>query len=179
MSEVLYYIPEYHCPEYVQGQSVRLQSLPHEILLKIVAYLDPKSDTRALRYVGKLFKETKINFLGDVAKRMLEEQRTHLLKTQFWRCVCTVEDHFHDLEEFVGKQYVCEQEDIEGDEWVSTTMTMPTVTQHDVETFVLTVNAKRRSRRVNCLQRTDTTFQAAASQMTCSTSMIGENLPSD
>jgi hypothetical protein len=110
----------YHFPKYVPDRSMRFQSLPTEILLKIVACLDPSLDIRALRNIRKVFWDTNIGFLGEVAEQMLEEQRTQFLETNFWHCVCKVDGHFHDLDNFMGRQYVCEKEDIGDDKWVST-----------------------------------------------------------
>lgn len=118
---------DYYCPEYVEGQSGRFQELPREILLQVLECLDPSLDIRALRYVRRIFRETKLNFVKRVVDEILEKQRKQFLEMKFParnRGVMSGDSSVdgsvdETLRQFVGRQLICEAEDIEGDPWVS------------------------------------------------------------
>lgn len=118
----------YHCPKYDEGQSTRFQELPAEILLRIIACLDSLLDIRALRCLRIATKETNIGYLGDVIDDILNQQRSdflagkHLIEGRN-NYVGTPKRKYktdESLQQFVGKQFVREAENIDGDPWVGT-----------------------------------------------------------
>lgn len=114
----------YYCPEYVPGQSISLQNLPSEILLQIITQFNPSTEIRALRYIRKVTENTPIRWLRDAVDEILTKQRCAFLegkRPELCKPQFRLERHKTNdtLRQFVGKQFVCEAEDIEGDPWVS------------------------------------------------------------
>lgn len=115
----------YHCPEYIPSQAKRLQGLPAEILLCVVACFDSLLDIRALRCLRTVVQGTNLSHLGDVIDDHLNQQRSDFMNekrlTPGWNNFINKNRYETDdtLRQFVGKQLVCEAEDINGDPWVS------------------------------------------------------------
>lgn len=102
-----------------------LQALPTEILTRIISFMDPMTEIRPLRRFRMAVLDTNISFLADMIDEQLAEQQCELQNTVldndfYWGGSRGDFDEICEInEKFVGMEFVSEQEDIEGDKWVS------------------------------------------------------------
>ena len=113
--------------EFMGTHQIPILRLQTEILIRIFSLFDPLTDIRLLRQVIAACNGTEAQRICDITECILQNQRDELLKA--WRELraeslassISAGDKVLDgiAEELIGKQYVRDSEDIDGDHWVT------------------------------------------------------------